>query len=142
MRLVFVSIFLLAIFVSGSAFSQAQSTARATVKVVKGLQANAKTVNSLKIQKATSTSLKLGELIIRGAKSTACNIMIQTEPLKGENGGEATFTAVPDIDTESINTLDEHGCKRIKLSGSTGDELFSNNNTSYSGTYQVVFAYN
>ncbi len=120
--------------------AQVRVTAHATAEVVEAIQAAPHTQNDLMISPGAD-ALNLGEIVLNGGRSTTCTVMVTSGQLAGDNGNVATFTTNPVLNNTPL-TLDPEGQRTIRLNATTGGDIFSNPDKTYTGEYQVVFAYN
>lgn len=138
--------FILTLTLSAAALSMAMAQARATghvsAEIVEVASIRSNTQNLVQIQQnQTAGNFELGEITLNGGSNAACNVLIHSSDLKGENGTQSVFTASPsNITCQPV--LNNNGSQILRLTGSADHEILSNTDKWYVGNYQVVLAYN
>ncbi len=126
--------------ISVHSVAQTRVTGRIFAEVVELTGAEANTNQYIELKSSDPVAgMDLGEISFRGKADTTYELLVSSSPLKGSDGFEHYFETHSDKQT---STIDASGNDVIRLSGSTGNDLFSNSDRQYDGNYQVVFAYN
>jgi hypothetical protein len=138
----FATLLLALLLIGTESIAQVRVTGHVFAEIVEAVGATSATNNSLQIQQnAASNNFELGEISISGGSNAACAVMITASDLKGMNGSEATFSALPESSSIPAS-LDRNGRQIIKLQGVAGNEILANSDKAYAAQYNVVFAYN
>jgi hypothetical protein len=138
----FATLLLALLLIGTESIAQVRVTGHVFAEIVEAVGATSATSNSLQIQQnAVSNNFDLGEISISGGSNAACAVMITASDLKGINGSEAAFSALPESSTMP-SSLDQNGRQIIKLQGVAGNEIMANSDKAYAAQYNVVFAYN
>ena len=123
-------------------FAQTRITGHVFAEIVEAAGATSNTTEKIILQPGQQTSgFDLGEITFSGGSLSACAVIITSDNLMSENGSSYNFSAVTH-DGNNSYMLDNSGKQKIRINGSTTDEVLSGGDKNFAAGYAITFAYN
>lgn len=131
------------LFAAGNVYAQTVAVGHVSAEVVEAVSVSSQAVTGFQINPAADLSyrnLKLGEIKINSGSSIACNIVLKSATLSGNNG--TSITIEPSVNSSvQADPQRADGDQTIRL---TGNAHMTPGQASglYHGSYTINFVYN